>query len=82
MKLPRRPAAVVFDMDGLLLDTEILYQEAILLAAAERGHEVAPGFSNQTVGLPWEQCRKTGFVSTVSPIALMVENPILISLAQ
>jgi HAD superfamily hydrolase (TIGR01509 family) len=44
-------------MDGLLFDSEVLYQEAIHLAAAEAGHEVAPGFFNQTVGLPWAQSR-------------------------
>jgi beta-phosphoglucomutase-like phosphatase (HAD superfamily) len=53
MKLPRTPAAVVFDMDGLLFDTEVLYQEAIQLAAAEGGHEVAIDVFNRTVGLPW-----------------------------
>ena len=57
MKLPRMPAAVVFDMDGLLFDTEVLYQEAIQLAAAEAGHEVAVDVFNRTVGLPWAQCR-------------------------
>src|ERR1700681_4661938 len=57
MKLPRMPSAVVFDMDGLLFDSEALYQEAIFLAAAEGGHEVAPDFFNRTVGLPWVQCR-------------------------
>ncbi len=41
MKLPHAPAAVVLDMDGLLFDTEVLYQEAIQLAAAEGGHQIA-----------------------------------------
>lgn len=57
MRLPRKPAAVVFDMDGLLFDTEALYQEAILLAAAEGGHAVAPDVFNRMVGVPWAQSR-------------------------
>ena len=57
MKLPRTPAAVVFDMDGLLFDTEVLSQEAIQLAAAEGGHEVAIDVFNRTVGLSWTQSR-------------------------
>jgi beta-phosphoglucomutase-like phosphatase (HAD superfamily) len=51
MKLPRTPAAVVFDGDGLLFDTEVLYQETIQLAAVEGGHEVALDVFNRTVGL-------------------------------
>jgi hypothetical protein len=35
-----RPVAIVFDMHGLLFDTESVYQEAISLAALEGGHTV------------------------------------------
>jgi beta-phosphoglucomutase-like phosphatase (HAD superfamily) len=44
-------------LDGLLFDTETLYQEAMLLAAAEGDHEIAPDVFNRTVGLPWAQSR-------------------------
>jgi len=57
VRLPRKPAAVVFDMDGLLFDTETLSQEAIVLAAAEGGHDVAPDVFTRTIGLPWAPCR-------------------------
>jgi HAD superfamily hydrolase (TIGR01509 family) len=58
MKLPRRPAAVVFDMDGLLFDTEALYQEAIMVAAAEKGHEITAAVFSHMIGCPWQQSRK------------------------
>jgi len=55
--LERKPAAVVFDMDGLLFDTESLYQEAVVLAAAEDGHEMVPDLFRRMVGLPAVQSR-------------------------
>jgi HAD superfamily hydrolase (TIGR01509 family) len=57
MKLPRMPAAIVFDMDGLLFDTEILYQEAALAAASKGGHDASSGIFTRTVGLPWPRTR-------------------------
>jgi HAD superfamily hydrolase (TIGR01509 family) len=57
MRLSRKPTAVVFDMDGLLFDTERIYQEALVLAAAEGGDEVEQEVFNLTVGLPWAQSR-------------------------
>jgi HAD superfamily hydrolase (TIGR01509 family) len=57
MKLPRQPAAVIFDMDGLLFDTEKLYGEAILSAAAEVGCAMSPDVFHRLVGTPWHASR-------------------------
>ena len=34
MSFPRRVEAVIFDMDGLLLDTEIVYRAAMIEAGS------------------------------------------------
>jgi HAD superfamily hydrolase (TIGR01509 family) len=57
MALPRRPSAVVFDMDGLLFDTEALWQEALLSAAAEAGHAIPDEVYSQSIGVRRSQCR-------------------------
>ncbi len=53
MTLPRRPVAVVFDMDGLIFDTETLYQEAMLAIAAEAGLAMTSDLFLSMVGRPW-----------------------------
>lgn len=50
-------AAVVFDMDGLMLDTEILYQRAWQQAAIDLGYDYDDAFYLQTcVGRTVETC--------------------------
>lgn len=51
------PEAVIFDMDGVLFDTERLYQEAAPLACADLGYTLPPGLVDATVGLSWEGTR-------------------------
>ena len=57
MTLPYRPSAVIFDMDGLLFDTEAFWQEALLSAAAEAGHEIPDEVYNKSIGVRRSQCR-------------------------
>ena len=51
MSLPRAVHAVVFDMDGLLVDTETVSREAMILAAREQGAELPHELFVRMVGL-------------------------------
>jgi HAD superfamily hydrolase (TIGR01509 family) len=51
MSLPRAVHAVVFDMDGLLVDTETVSHEAMTLSARQQGYELPHEVFVRMVGL-------------------------------
>ncbi len=53
MSLPRAPKAVVFDMDGLLIDSEALYFTAMRAAATDMGREMPRELYLRMIGLTW-----------------------------
>ena len=53
---PRRPQAVLFDMDGLMLDTETLAARAWSECAAAQGVEFDRGLALRLVGRNFADC--------------------------
>jgi HAD superfamily hydrolase (TIGR01509 family) len=53
----RKPVeAALFDMDGLLLDTEVIYIEAMQAAAHGLGRKMSLEFCHSMVGVPSHEC--------------------------
>ena len=57
MTLPRRPAAVVFDMDGVLFDTEVMVRDAMTAAGVRLGFEVPEQLFLSLIGLAGDASR-------------------------
>ncbi|MFK3778061.1 HAD family hydrolase [Agrobacterium sp. NPDC089420] len=52
--LPFLPHAVVFDMDGLLIESERLYRDSFLAASDEGGHGMKVETYQKVCGSPWD----------------------------
>lgn len=50
--------AVVFDMDGLLIDSERLAMESLVSAGVELGYDMPIEFCRAMIGIPADKCRE------------------------
>ncbi|WP_421361940.1 HAD family hydrolase [Agrobacterium rosae] len=53
-QLLRRPKAVIFDMDGVLIESEKHYRDSFLAASDEGGHGMAVEVYQRVCGSPWD----------------------------
>ena len=74
------PCAVIFDMDGLIFDTEILYQQALLEVAREQGiASIDKATIDATIGLSWDATRELlgRLVGSAADVGILIEKWII-----
>lgn len=82
MKLSRRPHSAIFDLDGVLLDTEPLYTEAIAAVAARYGKRYDWSLKRHCIGrgtLDAARAIVDGLGLPLSPAALVHERDLLLA---
>jgi HAD superfamily hydrolase (TIGR01509 family) len=58
MRLPYPVRGVVFDMDGLLVDSEVVWRDALQAQAEALGRPLPLAVANSLIGLPWGESER------------------------